>query len=738
MFCHYLFGSNANEIFEYLPLPKGLDKTAFVERCLDLSMKVHVFLFTHREGILLLDPRAYNKQCQLYALKVCQIQRSYAQKTEEEKLALTEENRFLHLAFFIHYLFREKKTYINTVLSTLRRMDCHPFCKNFTLKSFKRFLRDEDRSREKASRLSFNQIFEREIKRSLQLSHSPLQSELSRLSEENLYLGGTSLGVQIEKLYTYPKLAGLVYLVDAMAQERLHFVLKVKVVNQIGYGGMIRYASGSIGENDPVIIFSGFATDGSCSVIERMHEAKKCPSYLYRNIFAKTRHPGSQRCFYCTPTKIDLHSQQERLNRIMSSPNALLFALGAEFMEQEQKSLLPFFTDRQKYPQLSQLFDESLAKIKKLELETEHIRSLAIYHTYSEIGKRALSDEFALDFNPDQFLLKHDFVHKREPKLDPFCKDIFSRERTYWKMEPLEARDFINKMIFAIEGEKQEVQKVEEIIVRSADRTTPIRLYMPTEENKHCPVILFIHGGAFVGGNLDTHDNLARYLCKHTKALVVSVGYANAPEGKFPLPLEQCYEALLWIDKNGNKLQVDKRRLAVVGDSAGGNLAAALTLLTRNRKGPTIHFQLLINPVTDLTCKDPQGDTLDEKRWLANQYGANAQDIENPYVSPIIAQDLSGLPRALIIVAERDRLREEGEKYANRLIAAGVPTNVYMQYNCGHLAGNGARVSVKAKESLDVAVAALRGAFTKRTRTEKKALFSMHEKEAYQLLNSHK
>ena len=238
-YCHFLFGQEADQVFQLSYLPERLDKRQFFERCLELAIRVNVYLFTHRDAILLLDPRAYNKQCQLYALRVCQIHRRYSQKTEEEKMAFTEENRFLHLAFFLNYQFRESQTYVQTVLSTMQMMGLDPFHKEFILKRFKIFLKDGDLNREKASRLAFNQIFEKQTKESLhQLrDQGPLQKELSLLADEDLQIDGTSLGVRIERLYTYPKLAGLAYLIDAMVQERLHFVIKVKVVNKNGYGG---------------------------------------------------------------------------------------------------------------------------------------------------------------------------------------------------------------------------------------------------------------------------------------------------------------------------------------------------------------------------------------------------------------------------------------------------------------------------------------------------------------------
>jgi acetyl esterase len=285
--------------------------------------------------------------------------------------------------------------------------------------------------------------------------------------------------------------------------------------------------------------------------------------------------------------------------------------------------------------------------------------------------------------------------------------------QSIWDMDPLDVRDKINEVIMETDGEKCEVFAVQDRVIKQGGRETPIRVYSPNE-SAHLPIILFIHGGGWVAGNLDTHDNIARYLCHNAQAIVVSVGYLNSPEGKFPYPLEQCYDALLWTVEQAKTMHADSSRIAIVGDSAGGNMTAGFCILVRDRKGPSITLQVLINPSPDLTGKGtiaPQGDSRDTLRWFAAQYVATADDVNNPYVSPSIAKDLSNLPPALIILAERDDDLQDGQKYADRLRAAHVETQVYIQQDIGHLAGAGARASKSAQPSLEVAVQALRKAF---------------------------
>lgn len=281
----------------------------------------------------------------------------------------------------------------------------------------------------------------------------------------------------------------------------------------------------------------------------------------------------------------------------------------------------------------------------------------------------------------------------------------------FFDMNPYEVRNRINDRCMSIDAEVPEVGSTEDRSIEAAGRKTPLRIYTPSDGSR-LPLILLIHGGAWVAGNLDTHDNLARYLCKNARAVVLSVGYQTAPEGKFPVPLEQCYDTLLWAATHTQQLRTDGR-IAIVGDSAGGNMAAALCLVTRDRQGPQIDFQVLINPAPNLTCDgtiERQGGELDALRWQAMMYVENPEDVNNPYVSPSLA-DLTGLPAALIVLAEFDALRQDGQHYADKLHAADVPTSVYCQRGTDHLAGHSARASKAAQESLDTAVTALREAF---------------------------
>ena len=216
----------------------------------------------------------------------------------------------------------------------------------------------------------------------------------------------------------------------------------------------------------------------------------------------------------------------------------------------------------------------------------------------------------------------------------------------------------------------------------------PIYIYRPshsTTSKSLLPVVMYFHGGGWTIGDIDTYDRLIRDLVNGTNVAVVFVNYSLSPEVKYPTALEEIYTATKWISENGKILGLNSSRLAVAGDSAGGNLAAALTLLAKERETPSIIFQVLLCPVTDSTnfetssyieYRDGYLLTREDMKWFWNNYLPNDTNRREPTISPLQAtnEQLNGLPPALIIVAENDVLCDEGEAYAKKLMEAKVPT----------------------------------------------------------------
>jgi acetyl esterase len=207
----------------------------------------------------------------------------------------------------------------------------------------------------------------------------------------------------------------------------------------------------------------------------------------------------------------------------------------------------------------------------------------------------------------------------------------------------------------------------------------PIRVYTP-EEHRSLPVLVYYHGGGFVICDLDTHDSICRARARAARCAVVSVGYRLAPEHRFPAGPEDCYAATCWVAEQPSSAGFDASRLAVAGDSAGGNLAAVVSLMARDRGGPRIAHQLLIYPVTNCAFdtasyrENAEGYLLTREmmRWFWHHYLEREDDAANPMASPLRAEKLAGLPPATVITAELDPLRDEGEAYAARLREAGV------------------------------------------------------------------
>ena len=212
--------------------------------------------------------------------------------------------------------------------------------------------------------------------------------------------------------------------------------------------------------------------------------------------------------------------------------------------------------------------------------------------------------------------------------------------------------------------------------------------------NQTLPVVIYIHGGGWVLGGFDTHERLVRELSNKANVVIVFVNYTPSPEAKYPIALEQAYAATKWVAENGQSINVNSSRLAVAGDSVGGNIATALTMLAKERGGPSIRFQLLFYPVTDANFDTPSYMmyqngywlTRDAMKWFWSSYLTNQTNVRDPTVSPLKAslEQLKGLPPALIINGENDVLRDEGEAYALKLLEAGVPVGAVRYHGTIH------------------------------------------------------
>jgi acetyl esterase len=229
-------------------------------------------------------------------------------------------------------------------------------------------------------------------------------------------------------------------------------------------------------------------------------------------------------------------------------------------------------------------------------------------------------------------------------------------------------------------GDPEPVHHVADRTIPGPGGELPIRIYRPDAEGA-LPTLVYFFGGGWALGSVDTSDGICRSLTNAAGCMVVTVGYRLAPEHRFPAAVHDCHAAAEWIADNATEIGADPARLAVGGDSAGGNLAAAVTLLARDSGGPDLVGQLLVYPNTDYLADsgsmvdnvDPALFNRTSVAWYWGHYLAETSDGLDPLASPLRAEKLDGLPPALVITAEFDPLRDQGEEYAHRLAASGVP-----------------------------------------------------------------
>lgn len=227
---------------------------------------------------------------------------------------------------------------------------------------------------------------------------------------------------------------------------------------------------------------------------------------------------------------------------------------------------------------------------------------------------------------------------------------------------------------------EKSVSFVEDLLIDSEFGKIPIRIYTP-EGTGPFPILVFFHGGGFVLGDLNTTHNICKYFAQGAECIVVSVDYRLAPEHRFPAAVEDAYFATQWVEKNAHTFRGDPQRISVGGESAGGNLAAVVSILSRKNKTPRLAFQLLIYPClqfgleTDsmISCGEKYNLTVSEMKWFSSHYFSNKSQMTNILASPLLVESLVDLPPAFIITAEFDPLRDEGEEYADRLASFGVP-----------------------------------------------------------------
>lgn len=262
---------------------------------------------------------------------------------------------------------------------------------------------------------------------------------------------------------------------------------------------------------------------------------------------------------------------------------------------------------------------------------------------------------------------------------------------------PDEVRVSIAKSITDLNVNPEYVTSVENKLVNSI----PIRIYNPNPKKK-LPVIYLVHGAVWVAGDLETHDNICRYLANHIEAIVVAVNYRRAPEHQFPAAFDDSYAVMKWINTNTEKLNTNGK-LILIGDSAGGQLVASLCLTNASEQKPIpVTAQVLVDPALDLS---KGSDSYSAYGFFIDWYLKETDNRNDLRISPLLAKDLTKVPKSIIVVAENDRIRDEGERFHQKLLNAGVNSVLYVQPNVGHLGADWCAGSKRAFPAMEFVVA---------------------------------
>lgn len=281
-------------------------------------------------------------------------------------------------------------------------------------------------------------------------------------------------------------------------------------------------------------------------------------------------------------------------------------------------------------------------------------------------------------------------------------------QRSLDRLSPAEAREELRRSARVFAGTPIPMARIEPDGIPTPFGSIPVRLYVPRGSDRRRPLVVYYHGGGWVVGGLDTHDTTCRFLAQEIDAAVLAVDYRLAPEARFPAAVDDAFAAFEWAARAATALGCDPERIAVAGDSAGGNLAAVVALLTTTSGGPRAAAQLLIYPVTDLSTKHPSYRTFStgfflteaEMDWYRGHYLPNEAAARDPRASPLLAPDLRDAPPAVVVTAGFDVLRDEGEAYVRRLREAGVAVEHRRVAGQIHGFANATGVSPVAREAM--------------------------------------
>lgn len=341
-------------------------------------------------------------------------------------------------------------------------------------------------------------------------------------------------------------------------------------------------------------------------------------------------------------------------------------------------------------------------------------------------NKNIIGGVFILTFIIAAFFAIKNLMEARDGKINPGVAmnlqiDKILNPGTINSQSIEENRDKLNREATKFSKEAIPFPNIKNTIVEVNSEKIPIRIYTPGDE-QNLPIIIYSHGGSWIAGNLDTHDKVCRKLSRNTKAIVISVDYRLAPENPFPASVDDVYSILEWTSKNAKSINGNEELISVVGDSAGGNLSAVVSQMSRDKNGPHIACQVLIYPSVNINELNTESwshfandfnISTDEMEQYILLYVPKKEDRKNPYASPLLAKDFRNLSDTLVITAEIDPLRDEGEAYGNKLKEAGNNVQIKRIDGVTHGFITMDKTTDKADEALNEVYSYLKNKFEK-------------------------
>lgn len=395
--CQYLFGKSSKEIF-----PNYSEE--FVNQSLDTIMRTNICFLSKQEGdaFPIIDPAAFNNQCHLYAMMAAKIKETFKQNSNEEKLAYTDQNRFLHLSFILSYTFINERNLICKLVDKAEKdgMLAQPKQK----KLFQLFVKDCEGVMVKTARKALNEVFEKTFKEEFfaKKDLSPLNHEIYSLSQEDLFLLPDSWNAHkkdIAPLYTIPKLASVAYMIN----EKMPIIIKSIVVTKEGVE-KLTYQSRDMNEDESVLVVEALTSD-YLSVNEFVKQASQCSSYFFRNASSKHRHAATEECLFCRKEIANIEKLKPLFDKAVQNLFRTFCALGADFVRIMQPQFqAKYFEDKEKYPLLTEIFQKACEDIELLNVDMKKPLAFSVLHFYADSAKNARKTKMRIEHSPEEFL----------------------------------------------------------------------------------------------------------------------------------------------------------------------------------------------------------------------------------------------------------------------------------------------------------------------------------------------